>query len=323
MELVGRRFGHIRVTGVIGEGGMGSVYAGYDEKLDRKVALKVLHSESRLDSESRERLLREARALSRLDHSNICRIHDYIESSDLDLLVLEYIDGRTLFDFVDTDVPRAERLRIALAITRVLVAAHRVGIVHRDLKPENVMITSTGEVKVLDFGLARWLQTASTSARLHVVGPSERLAVAVPLDSGSTWFPVDDSSMTLAEARAMTPANDFRTAAGITMGTPLYMSPEQARGETLTTASDMYSLGLLLQFLFTGLDPHPPELTAREVILRAARAETLPLQGVASDVAALITRLKQFAPADRPTAVETMTRLDVIVDKPRRVTRRV
>ena len=96
MELLGQRFGHIRVTGVVGEGGMGEVYAGYDETLERKVALKVVHEELRLDEEARERLLREARALSRLDHPNICRIYDYIETGDSDLLVLEFIEGQTL-----------------------------------------------------------------------------------------------------------------------------------------------------------------------------------------------------------------------------------
>src|SRR5688500_12810044 len=145
MELIGRQFGHIRVTEVVGEGGMGAVYAGYDEKLDRKVALKVLHAEQRLDDEARERLLREARALSKLDHPNICRIHDYIESSDVDLLVLEYIDGQTLQSLIEAGpVSRAEKLRIASDVARVLVAAHRVGIIHRDLKPENVMITKEG-----------------------------------------------------------------------------------------------------------------------------------------------------------------------------------
>src|SRR5687768_1251893 len=96
MELIGRQFGHIRVTEVIGEGGMGAVYAGHDEKLDRKVALKVLHSDQRLDEEARVRLLREARALSKVDHPNICRIHDYIETGEVDLLVLEFIERRTL-----------------------------------------------------------------------------------------------------------------------------------------------------------------------------------------------------------------------------------
>ncbi len=155
MELIGRRFGHIRVTEVVGSGGMGDVYAGYDEKLERRVALKVLNADQRLDEEARQRLLREARALSKLEHPNICRIHDYIETGDVDLLVLEYIDGRTLHDALSDNLPRSEKLRIAVAIAEVLVRAHRAGIVHRDLKPENVMLTRTGEVKVLDFGLAR------------------------------------------------------------------------------------------------------------------------------------------------------------------------
>ena len=148
MELVGQRFGHIRVTQVVGSGGMGDVYGGYDEKLERKVALKVLAPEQRLDVEARERLLREARALSRLDHPNICRIHDYIESDEVDLLVLEYIDGRTLAEVMTETNSRAEKLRIASAIANVLVAAHRAGIVHRDLKPDNVMLTKGGEVKL-------------------------------------------------------------------------------------------------------------------------------------------------------------------------------
>ena len=323
MELVGRRFGHIRITDVVGQGGMGDVYAGYDEKLDRKVALKVLHAENRLDAEARERLLREARALSKLDHAHICRIFDYVESSDVDVLVLEYIDGQTLQDVIlDTQTSRAEKLRIAIAIAEVLVAAHRVGIVHRDLKPENVMITKDGEVKVLDFGLARWL-TVSTSSRLHAVAAPEPASLAVPMDSDTVWFPVDDRSLTSMQRAAGTPsdAHFFKTAAGITMGTPLYMSPEQARGEELTTASDMFAFGLLLQFLFTGVDPHPSGLTAREVILRAARGETVAMHGVAGDVAALITRLKQFAPADRPTAVETVSRLRHMAEKTRRIIR--
>jgi len=336
MELLGRRFGHIRITDVVGQGGMGDVYAGYDEKLDRKVALKVLHAEQRLDTEARERLLREARALSKLDHPNICRIHDYIESHEVDLLVLEYIDGQTLQDvLVDQQLSRAEKLRISISVAEVLVAAHRLGIIHRDLKPENVMLTKHGEVKVLDFGLARWLNLVSTSKRLHVAASKEAIAaapsVAVPLpaESDHEWF-----AYTQAHGRetAVMPRYDsappeikakfLRTAAGVTMGTPLYMSPEQARGEELTTASDMYAYGLLLQAIFTGTEPHPPGLTAREVILRAARGETIAVSGVSGDIAALINRLKQFAPADRPTAIEAVARLRFLSDKTRRIIRR-
>jgi tRNA A-37 threonylcarbamoyl transferase component Bud32 len=304
MELLGHRFGHIRITDVVGEGGMGAVYLGYDEKLDRKVALKVLHAETRLDVESRERLLREARALSKLDHPHICRIHDYIESEDVDLLVLEYIDGRTIQDVVeDQQLSRAEKLRIAIAVAEVLVAAHRIGIIHRDLKPENVMLTRHGEVKVLDFGLARWLSAMSTGTRLSIAATRDAIAAA-------------------STTTRLRPRRPMQTEAGMTMGTPLFMSPEQARGEELTTASDMYAFGLFLQVLFTGTDPHPLGMGAREVMIRAARGETLPPAGVSADIAALIQRLKQFAPADRPTAMETVARLRILDDKTRRIVRR-
>ncbi len=319
MDLIGRRFGHIRVTEVVGQGGMGDVYGGYDETLERKVALKVLNADQRLDEEARERLLREARALSKLDHPNICRIHDYIESGDVDLLVLEYIDGRTLHDAMDDGMSRSEKLRIAKAVAEVLVTAHRAGIVHRDLKPENVMLTRTGEVKVLDFGLARWLNRARLSSGKH----SARLNVKPGENAIERYI-----AETLVLDAAVDPPSPsgrrefLATAVGITLGTPLYMSPEQARGEALTPASDMFAFGLLLQTLFTGKEPHPVDITAREVILRVARGETLPVQGAPGDVTTLITRLKQFAPADRLTAVETVERLKYLADKTPRILRR-
>jgi serine/threonine-protein kinase len=319
MELIGRRFGHIVVTEVVGQGGMGEVYGGYDETLERKVALKVLNADQRLDDEARERLVREARALSKLDHPNICRIYDYIEADEVDLLVLEYIDGRTLFDAQSEGTSRAEKLRIAVAIAEVLITAHRAGILHRDLKPENVMLTKTGQVKVLDFGLARWLHRGRTrssgrhAAQRHVV-------TGVPVET-----PADATAVleTVSDALPLSSRPDLlNTAIGITLGTPLYMSPEQARGETLTPASDMFSYGLLLQWLFTGKDSHPPDVAAREAILRVARGETLPVEGAPGDVTTLINRLKQFAPPDRPTALETVERLRFLEDKSKRLARR-
>ena len=320
MELVGRRFGHIRVTEVVGSGGMGDVYAGYDDTLERKVALKVLNADQRLDDEARERLLREARALSRLDHPNICRIHDYIDSGDVDLLVLEYIDGRTLNDAIEGEaMSRGEKLRIAVAIAEVLVQAHRAGIVHRDLKPDNVMLTTAGEVKVLDFGLARWLNRAR-------IRSSDRLA-RINIRAAGEFEPQTTDKFYLAPERFDTPHPSggrkfLATEAGITLGTPLYMSPEQARGESLTPASDMFAFGLLLQVLFTGEEPHPLDLSARMVMLRAARGDTLPVKGAPHDVTALINRLKHFAPADRPTAVEVSERLRFLDEKPQRIARR-
>jgi tetratricopeptide (TPR) repeat protein len=174
-------------------------------------------------------------------------------------------------------------------------------------------------VKVLDFGLARWLNRARAKSS------DRHQAVRMP-----ALPPVDHIGATLAFPRMSdfaTPNPSGRreflaTAVGITLGTPIFMSPEQARGESLTPASDMFSFGLLLQVLFTGNDPHPMDLTAREIILRVARGETLPVEGAPGDVAALINRLKQFAPADRPTAIEALERLQFLEDKGPRLARR-
>ena len=319
MELIGRTFGHIRITHVAGGGGMGAVYAGHHEKLDRKVALKVLHAERRLDAEPRERLLREARALSKLDHPNICRIYDYIASDDIDLLVLEYIDGHTLHKVLhERSLTRTEKLNIAIAVAEVLRAAHRLNILHRDLKPENVMLANNGDIKVLDFGLARDLLS---NKRLRSSGAQQALHEPVEADSDDVWFPFSEASLT--EPRFGSPRRPFHgTMMGVAIGTPLYMSPEQGRGEDLTTASDMFSFGLLLQTLFTGHEPHPKDLRGRDVIDRVSKGETLPVEGVESDVAALIGRLKQLAPSDRPTALEALTQLRYIADKRKRVIRR-
>src|SRR4051794_3120899 len=194
MDLSGRRLGHIRVERILGQGGMGDVYEGFDEKLARRVALKALHRDQRLDDEARARLIREARTLSQLDHPNICRIHDYIEGADADVLVLELIEGRTLQRAIEEGLSRAEKLRISQAIAEVLVVAHRFGIVHRDLKPENVMLTKTGVVKVLDFGLARWIEKQQSSGRMKAVRmPTARMGPTVGIGDTKEekWYTFD------------------------------------------------------------------------------------------------------------------------------------
>jgi serine/threonine-protein kinase len=312
VELIGRRFRDIRVLELLGSGAMGNVYAAHHETLDRKVAVKALHFESRTDEEAHQRMLREARALSKLDHPNACRIYDYLREDGYDLLVLEYIDGQTIEE-VRAGLSHTEKLRVAASIASVLVAAHRAGIVHRDLKPENVMLTRRGEVKVLDFGLARLLHMRAAGSS----SPNAAAAVPVPPADPSvaeTWSPID---MARSSKRSF-----LVTKAGMTMGTPLYMSPEQARGEDLTPASDMYSFGLVLQTLFTGREPHPEDLTAREVILRAARNETARVAGIDRAIAALIEQLEQSAPTDRPTAAAALARLQWIAERPKRIVRR-
>ena len=148
---------HYRVLERLGEGGMGEVYVGLDETLKRRVALKAIRVEHRLDSVSKARFLREARILSQLDHPNICRVYDFIEGDDRDWLVMELIEGKSLQVALRDRLDPAAKMKIAEQIAAVLMATHAAGVVHRDLKPGNVMLTRGTHVKVLDFGLAHEL----------------------------------------------------------------------------------------------------------------------------------------------------------------------
>jgi serine/threonine-protein kinase len=291
IEMIGTSVGHVRIIGLLGQGGMGEVYLGFDERLQRRVALKAIRSEQRLSAGSRERLLREARALSALDHPNICRIHDYAEGPDCDFLVLELIEGATLRGAVEQGMSRARKLRIARDVAGALAAAHRRGIVHRDLKPDNIMIAADGTVKVLDFGIAR--------AGGHVQLPPRE--DDEDLDAADTWI------FAAAEPAASAAA-----------GTPLYMSPEQARGAAVTTASDLFSFGLVLQMLLTEEEPRRADAGSEELLRLAAAGETLPMRNQPGDVTALVARLKSVAPAERPTAIETIERIDSILAAPAR-----
>ena len=153
-DLLGRKVGTIRIHKLLGEGGMGAVYAGFDERLRREVALKAVRTDA-FTTNGRARLLSEARVLSRLNHPNICSIYDFVTEETTDFLVLELIRGKTLREAIEQGIDPAARLGIAERIADALVAAHAQGIIHRDLKSSNVMLTRDGGVKVLDFGIAR------------------------------------------------------------------------------------------------------------------------------------------------------------------------
>jgi serine/threonine-protein kinase len=298
-EKIGTRVGHFRLVGFLGEGGMGAVYVGFDEKLQRKVALKSVHA-GRLDTQSRARFLREARTLSQLHHPNICAIHDYLEGEERDFLVLELIEGRSLVELQSQPCDRAVALQITRQLAAVLAATHAKGIIHRDLKPANIMWTPEGRVKVLDFGLAR-----------EVVDLNE-----TTLDPGAQTAAELDAGATSPEM----------TAYGSVLGTLSYMSPEQARGEAVTPASDLFSLGLILQELFTGQPARRTEGDRNALLARARAGESEPLSGLdpglEPDLAALIERLKDPAPAVRPSALDTVERLDWIAGAPGRRLRR-
>ena len=390
MSLVGTTVGRIRVVEALGRGGMGEIYVGYDETLKRKVALKAIRNERRLDAETKARFLREARMLSQLDHPSICRIHEYLEEGDTDFLVLELIAGKNLKQALDEDeLDESFKLHVAERVTDALMAAHAKGIAHRDLKPENVMLTPEGGVKVLDFGLAFTVDSELVTA---LGGESDStdgdpgsvdaaVVATVAATSGDTLpgqrglgppglGQPDDVADTLpgfirssqlevgplgdvadtrpglfrgarseaaAEAQRDGPsqANDrydrpaqasetFQTELGMVMGTVAYMSPEQARGERATMASDIYSLGLLLQELFTGELPYESGLDLMQMLLKVGNGETLPVVGLDPDLTDLINRLKSVAPESRLSAVEAAERLRWIRGIPaRRLLRRL
>lgn len=305
--MIGSRVGNIRVTGVLGQGGMGDVYRGVDERLDRPVALKVIRADRRPSGESRARFIREARALSSLDHPNICRIYEYIERPEGDFLILELIDGVTLDEAVKQGMSRARKLRVATEIAGALAAAHRKGIVHRDLKAQNVMITPAGTAKILDFGVARTQAQAGQEERGEEAAPTE------PVEQARTLlYPVSSDHGTPPDVPAAV------TVAGMRVGTPATMSPEQARGATATAATDMYSFGLLVQEMFSEKPVHPEDLSVNELLIRASRGVSEPMTGQPRDLTLLVNRLKSVAPADRPTAVETLQLLLAIEEAPRR-----
>lgn len=299
--LLGKRIDHFRVIDFIGRGGVGEVYVGYDEKLKRRVALKAIRGEKRFHEQAKARLIREAQLLSKLEHPHICRIYNILETEDADVLVLELIKGKALHKVPIDDLSHSEKLKIALQVGEVLADAHAQGVVHRDLKPENIMIDDHGDVKVLDFGLAFSVSDQHSTVMASGIRPAE-------LQSENPELTVWEGS-------------GYRTEQGIIMGTPMYMSPEQACGKTVTAASDMYSFGLLLQWLFTGRRPYPENISPDQMYKKAMEGDTLPPEGAKEDLRRLIERLKALDPASRPLALDTVERLKWILEIPKRRTK--
>ena len=247
----GTKLGPYEILSLLGAGGMGEVYLARDPRLGREVAIKVLPAERMADENRRRRFVQEARAASALNHPNIVTIHEIESSEGIDFIVMEYVPGKTL----DALIPRqgmrlGEALRVAIPVADALAAAHASGMVHRDLKPTNVAIGTSGAVKVLDFGLAKLV------------------ASEIADDDGQTW--------------SRSPGG-LLTGAGSIVGTPAYMSPEQATGGRVDARSDIFSFGGLLYEMLTGRRPFAGG-SAAETLAAIVKDEPLPPTALAPNL---------------------------------------
>lgn len=233
-KFLGQKIGTYKIEKQIGIGGMGEVYLAMDEKLKRKVALKILPAEYTLDDERVKRFELEARAISALNHPNIVTIYDVGSIDGINYITTEFVEGKTLRELIGTKLKLKDVLAIILQACDALSVAHNSRIIHRDIKPENIMVRPDGYVKILDFGLAK-----------------------------------------LSEIDLNTMKNFTRTAKGIIIGTPAYMSPEQVSDDNLDHRTDLWSIGVVLYELLTDVNPFKKE--NRQTTFQAILSEEPPL----------------------------------------------
>ncbi len=272
--MIGQTLLHYRILEEVGAGGMGVVYRAVDERLGRNVVLKMLSDAHTLDRMAVQRLIREARAVSALNHPNIVTVHEIVQTESSCFIVMEYVEGETLREIAGE--PSSPELVVSLGrqMAQALAVAHAAGIIHRDVKPENIMVRADGYVKVLDFGLARLV-------------PSQSMQL---------------TAETISDSRLL-------------IGTARYMSPEQTHGRAVSSASDVFSLGLVLYELTTGR--HPFMADSQISILHAISSQPPLLPSrlnpqVPADLEGLIIQMLEKDPRLRPSAAEVEVRLGVL-----------
>jgi serine/threonine-protein kinase len=273
----GDPFERYTIEAVIGQGGMGCVYRAFDPRLGRRVALKVI-SEGSASPAANARLVREARAAAAFDHPNTVAIFDVGELDGAPYIVMELVEGRTLRPAPgDTPLPVSTRLAQLSGVARALAAAHERGLVHRDIKPENVMVRDDGMVKVLDFGIAR-----RAGAAVDATGPTHA------------------------------PALPTLTVEGVKLGTPVYMAPEQIRGEALDGRTDQFAWGVLAYELLTERLPWRGGGDALAVMASALTdpidREALDRAGVSPAVVRVVLRALEKQPDNRFASMDELLR---------------
>ena len=252
--FTGGRVGVYQVLSPLGSGGMGEVYLAEDTRLGRKVAIKFLSPELVGDERAQKRLIKEAQAAAMLDHPNICTVYEVGEEGGRHFIAMQYAEGETLAARIKSrPLQLREALDVAVQMADALAEAHARGIIHRDVKPQNVMLTPRGQVKVLDFGLAK-------------VAGRQRVAASDAVTTGAL------------------------TQNGAIVGTVLYMSPEQVCGEELDARSDIFSFGVVLYELVSGCQPFAAK-SAAETIAAILTREPLPLRHHVASVPAALERI--------------------------------